>query len=466
MALLTSWMNTLLIYCKGKTMPENNQSLTIIRTINAPKIFVWQSFANPDYFAAWFGPKDFTNPVCEIDSRKDGKIHFEMRSPDGTFFPVNGQYEEVTEPERLVLLDSQFDGEGRNLFSDRTEFLFTEDEGYTKLIIHISIFEISETGVPYLSGMQEGWNQILDKLEQFSVSLYEQDIKASEMYVERIFNAPRELVFAMWTNQEQVIKWWSPDGFTTIIKSMDVTVGGEWVFIIRGSDGTDYPNSIVYNQIIVPEFLAYTHSSANGENPVQFEATIRFFEVEPEKTRLTMSKLFKSVDASNVGGVKNGTLAAMHQILERLGDVLEEFVLPVIVEKVYSAPVKKVWQALTDKEQMKEWYFSLEEFIPKPGFTFQFEGGDEVKKYLHECTVTEVIPEKKLAYTWKYPGYNGISLVTFSLVDEGATTRLTLTHSGLHTFPLSNIEFAKVNFMEGWQHLLGKALNDFLISKV
>ncbi|MBI5727933.1 MAG: SRPBCC domain-containing protein [Ignavibacteriales bacterium] len=447
-------------------MPRNVESFKIIRTIKAPRYFVWRSFTTAEHFAAWFGPKDFTNPVCEIDFQKDGKIHFEMRSPDGTLYPVNGIYKEITEPERLVLIDSQFDGEGRRLFNGQTEFLFSGDGGVTELLIHMSIFEISEIGVPYLSGMQEGWNQILDKLEQFSIRLHEQDIKSREMYIERIFNAPRELVFAMWTDPRLIINWWGQDDYRITLKSMDAVAGGVWDFVMHAPDGTDHPNRIVYHQIIVPEFLAYTHSSAESENRGQFDTTIRFFELEPEKTRLTMYVLFKFADASNADIVMNGALEGMHQSFARLGDVLEEAVLPVVVEKVYNAPVRKVWQALTDKEQMKEWYFTLEEFIPKAGFTFQFEAGDEVKKYLHECTVTEVIPEKKLAYTWKYPGYNGISLVTFSLADEGETTRLTLTHSGLHTFPLSNKEFAKGNFAEGWQHLLSKALTDFLNSKV
>src|SRR5688572_23711878 len=108
---------------------------------------------------------------------------------------------------------------------------------------------------------------------------------------------------------------------------------------------------------------------------------------------------------------------------------------PIIIEKTFGATPEKIWQALTDKDQMKQWYFELAEFKPEKGFEFRFEGGDECQTFMHICQVTEVINEKKLAYTWRYEGYEGDSLVTFELLPAGEKTRLKLTHSGLETFP-------------------------------
>ncbi len=136
---------------------------------------------------------------------------------------------------------------------------------------------------------------------------------------------------------------------------------------------------------------------------------------------------------------------------------------PFIIERIYNAPVEKVWQALTDKEQMKQWYFDLAEFKPQVGFEFQFYGqGHKGEQYLHLCRITEAVKNKKLAYTWKYEGYPGESLVTFELADIGGKTRLTLTHSGLHTFPSDNPDFAKESFMGGWTELLGNSLKKFV----
>ena len=134
---------------------------------------------------------------------------------------------------------------------------------------------------------------------------------------------------------------------------------------------------------------------------------------------------------------------------------------PFVIERTFNAPVEKVWKAITDKDEMKQWYFDLADFKPEVGFEFQFEGGPDHKKYLHLCKVTEVLPQKKLTYSWRYDGYEGNSFVTFELFSEGEKTRLKLTHAGLETFP-ANPDFAKENFVAGWNHIIGKSLPEYL----
>jgi uncharacterized protein YndB with AHSA1/START domain len=135
---------------------------------------------------------------------------------------------------------------------------------------------------------------------------------------------------------------------------------------------------------------------------------------------------------------------------------------PFIIERTFNAPADKVWEAITNKDQMRQWYFDLADFKAEPGFEFQFEGGPDDRKYLHKCRVTEVVPGKKLQYSWRYEGYEGNSLVTFELFPEGDKTRLTLTHEGLETFPMNNPDFAKKNFMQGWTEIIGTSLKNFV----
>jgi uncharacterized protein YndB with AHSA1/START domain len=85
---------------------------------------------------------------------------------------------------------------------------------------------------------------------------------------------------------------------------------------------------------------------------------------------------------------------------------------PIVIERIYNAPVERVWKALTDVDQMREWYFDLKEFKPQIGFEFEFVVEHEGNTYHHLCRVTEVIREKRLAYTWRYKGEPGDSLVT------------------------------------------------------
>lgn len=135
---------------------------------------------------------------------------------------------------------------------------------------------------------------------------------------------------------------------------------------------------------------------------------------------------------------------------------------PVIIEQLLNASVADVWKAITDKDQMEHWYFDLAEFKPEVGFKFQFTGGKEGRSYLHLCQIIDVIDARRLTYSWRYDGYKGSSFVSFELLAEGDKTRLTLIHEGLESFPASNPDFAKQNFVEGWTYILGTSLPNFL----
>jgi len=134
---------------------------------------------------------------------------------------------------------------------------------------------------------------------------------------------------------------------------------------------------------------------------------------------------------------------------------------PVIVEAHCDARAEKIWQALTDNNEMKKWYFDLDEFKPEKGFQFQFQGGTETKTYTHLCEITEVVPYKKLSHTWGYEGYPGNSIVTFELFPEENKTRVKVTHEGLETFP-SSPDFERENFRNGWTAIIGTNLKSFV----
>ena len=135
---------------------------------------------------------------------------------------------------------------------------------------------------------------------------------------------------------------------------------------------------------------------------------------------------------------------------------------PFVIERTFNAPIEKVWDAISNKEAMKQWYFDLAEFKPEAGFEFQFDGGPEDRRYKHLCKITEVIPGKKLRYSWRYDGYEGNSFVTWELFAEGDKTRLKLTHEGLETFPENIPDFAKSNFVQGWTEITGTSLKGFV----
>ena len=112
---------------------------------------------------------------------------------------------------------------------------------------------------------------------------------AREIVTTRLFDAPRERVFAAWSSAAHLEKWWGPRGFTTTTHAFEFRVGGQWRLTMHGPNGTDYPNRLVYEEIVPGTRIVYAHHG-DGES-VHFRSTITFAD-ENGATRVTMRALF------------------------------------------------------------------------------------------------------------------------------------------------------------------------------
>src|SRR5689334_2461741 len=81
------------------------------------------------------------------------------------------------------------------------------------------------------------------------------DVSERELLITRLINAPRDLVWDAWTKPEHVQHWWGPDGFTNTIHEMEVKPGGVWRFMMHGPNGMNFPNRIVFHEVVKPEKL-------------------------------------------------------------------------------------------------------------------------------------------------------------------------------------------------------------------
>ena len=134
--------------------------------------------------------------------------------------------------------------------------------------------------------------------------------------------------------------------------------------------------------------------------------------------------------------------------------------IPLRKEFNYNVPIEKVWQALTDKDKMKKWYFhQLQKFEPIVGFKFQFD--DNSTEYQKEWIVTKVAEGKTLSHSWAYRNYPGSSEVTFDLFADENKTRLRVTQTGLESFP-NDPHLKRERFEWGWDNLLGQNLKYLL----
>jgi uncharacterized protein YndB with AHSA1/START domain len=150
------------------------------RVIDAPRELVFKAWTDPKQMAKWWGPHNFTNPICELDVRAGGAMYIVMRSPDGEDYPLLGTYIEIVEPERIVwihntsehpaewhaMLQKFYHGVGKPSLEARNMVTFEAlPDGKTLLTLQTIFDTIELRNAMVEMGMNEGWGQSLEKLE-------------------------------------------------------------------------------------------------------------------------------------------------------------------------------------------------------------------------------------------------------------------------------------------------------------
>ncbi|MDE3172644.1 MAG: SRPBCC domain-containing protein [Gemmatimonadota bacterium] len=156
-----------------------DRDIVIIREFDAPRPLVWDAWTRPEHLARWWGPRVFTNPVCELDVRPGGRFRIVMRAPDGTDYPMSGVYREVVPPERLVytndlsgqpeawmdmLNDARGTPRGTPVDDSVVTVTFVEREGRTTVTISTRFASAAEAQAFRRMMMVEGWTESLVKL--------------------------------------------------------------------------------------------------------------------------------------------------------------------------------------------------------------------------------------------------------------------------------------------------------------
>lgn len=114
---------------------------------------------------------------------------------------------------------------------------------------------------------------------------------------------------------------------------------------------------------------------------------------------------------------------------------------------------------------MKQWFFeNIPSFKAEVGFKTAFNVQAPSRDFLHQWEIIEVIPYKKIVYSWKYENISGEGIVTFELIEENNQTKLILTNEGLENFPQQYPEFARESCIEGWNYFIKQRLKEYLIN--
>jgi uncharacterized protein YndB with AHSA1/START domain len=152
-------------------------------------------------------------------------------------------------------------------------------------------------------------------MTQSSVTI---DRDRRELVMTRVFDAPRELVFQVYTDPELVPQWWGIGG-TTIVDEMDVRPNGRWRYVQRDADGSEFAFRGVYQEVVPPERLAYTFEFEGMPGHVVRE-TISFDELDG-KTKLTSTSVYETL-ADLEGMLQSGAEAGAEITWDRLADLI------------------------------------------------------------------------------------------------------------------------------------------------
>ena len=144
-----------------------------------------------------------------------------------------------------------------------------------------------------------------------------------ELVIERVFDAPLDLVYAAWTTPNQIAKWYGPEGFETTVTEFDFRPGGAWRYVMHGPDGNEYPVVGTFKEISSDRIVTIDEFTEPGqaEGPAGTILTTVTFEDIGGKTKLTLTHLHQSVENAR----RFEEMGAMHgwaSSFSRLNEVL------------------------------------------------------------------------------------------------------------------------------------------------
>ena len=145
--------------------------LNLTRTFDAPRDVVFKAWTDKKQMAKWFGPRGFTTEILEHDARPGGLSRIIMRGPDGTEYPGKAIFREIVPTERLAMSTFAIDPAGKEVLETLVTVTFAEKDKKTTIKVNVKVVRSTPEAKPYIAGMEEGWNQTIDKLgELFSKS--------------------------------------------------------------------------------------------------------------------------------------------------------------------------------------------------------------------------------------------------------------------------------------------------------
>jgi uncharacterized protein YndB with AHSA1/START domain len=141
-----------------------------------------------------------------------------------------------------------------------------------------------------------------------------------EIRIERVFDAPRDKVFSLYTDPALIPEWWGPRDQTTIVDEMDVRAGGSWRFISRSADGSESAFRGAYREVTPPERIVQTFEWEPMPGHVSVE-TATFEDLGDGRTKVTTVSAFSTTEDRD-GMLASGMERGLNETYQRLDELL------------------------------------------------------------------------------------------------------------------------------------------------
>ncbi|MGH7191075.1 MAG: SRPBCC family protein [Acetobacteraceae bacterium] len=277
--------------------------------------------------------------------------------------------------------------------------------------------------------------------------------KLPELRLSRHFAAPPALVFKAWTSSRHVRRWFCPAECTVTEARVQPGHGdGPFEVTMQGPNGVRHVMRGRFTEVAPFARLAIEMDVTDEKGQALFSALTRVaFAEEKGGTRMDVVQSYSLLDAAALRMIE-GAGEGWRQTLDRLTALLSEMAKEVAersavhatfrLERLYDAPVARVWKALTDEQAKAKWFGApaSEWALIERQMDVRVHGRERLKGRWKGGVVStfdalyhDVIPNQRLIYSYEMhldERKISVSLATIGLSNEGARTRLTVTEQG------------------------------------
>lgn len=258
------------------------------------------------------------------------------------------------------------------------------------------------------------------------------DFIGREFVLTREFDAPRALVFRMWTEPKHLAQWWGPCGFTNPVCEWDARPGGKIYDVMRAPNGAEFPMGGEFRELVAPERLVLTTGALGETGKLIFELLheVTFAELQG-KTMLTIrSRVTMTTPGAEkyLGGFETGMTLSLERLAEGLAEITAR---EIVSTRGFAAAPEAVFEVFADPARLARWWgpagfaTTIQEFDLRPGGTWRLTlRGPDGTEYHNEKTFTEVAPPACVAFDHRDPAHGFQMTMTFA-EEAGGRTRLT-----------------------------------------